>query len=238
MVTVFQMNATPQVSSELNDTICGEVDVSMDHGRTNLFTQLACASLTPVIFLCDFLMPLGVTMSVAYVGVILFSLQSPRQRFTVIYTVICVILTLVWLFDPPPGVEFWKILENRILVAFVIGLTAIMGLLHRSRYREILAQRLRIAEQEQQAQLHQEQLRTLEATMNTVQDIVGNFLNNLQILRMEAEDGGVQEESLAMLEELSQETAEKLQKIASMESVTFEDFGPGVEGLDYENQDK
>ena len=78
------------------------------------------------------------------------------------------------------------------------------------------------AEKERQAQEHlahlkAEQLRVVHVTMRTVQDIVNNCLNQLQLLRLDAE-GHVSEESLALFDAAIQETSEKLKALGDLEA--------------------
>jgi hypothetical protein len=55
--------------------------------------------------------------------------------------------------------------------------------------------------------------------MTTVQDLVNNFLNNMQLFRMEAEDGPLSSESLKLMDELIFETADKLKSLGDSRSV-------------------
>jgi hypothetical protein len=76
-----------------------------------------------------------------------------------------------------------------------------------------------------------EQLRVLRVTMLTVQDIVNNNLNQLQVLRFEAE-GHVPEETLRLFDDALQDTAMRLSAIANME-VFAEKPTAGTNGLDF-----
>lgn len=81
---------------------------------------------------------------------------------------------------------------------------------------------LATAEKERQAREHlahlkAEQLRVVHVTMRTVQDIVNNCLNQLQLLRVDAE-GHVSEESLALFDAAIRETAEKLKALGDLET--------------------
>jgi len=78
------------------------------------------------------------------------------------------------------------------------------------------------AEKERQAREHlahlkAEQLRVVHVTMRTVQDIVNNCLNQLQLLRLDAE-GHVSEESLALFDAAIQEISEKLKVLGDLEA--------------------
>jgi signal transduction protein with GAF and PtsI domain len=85
-----------------------------------------------------------------------------------------------------------------------------------------------------EAQLQAERLRVVQVTMRTVQDIVNNCLNQLQLLRLTAE-GHVPEESLVLFDQAIHEASAKLRAIADVKSFTEKqmavgpglDFGPG-----------
>jgi hypothetical protein len=98
---------------------------------------------------------------------------------------------------------------------FVAGLLIDRGLAAR-RAAEIQAQRLRV----------------LKATMRTVHDIVGNFLNGLQLVRLEADDS-LPPDVVDLLERLTDETAGKLKALGDLESVPEKQLPVGVV-IDYE----
>src|SRR5579864_3699759 len=65
------------------------------------------------------------------------------------------------------------------------------------------------------ALLQAERFRVVQVTMRTVQDIVNNALNQLQIVRLEAE-GHVQDASLALFDEVIHATAAKLNALGDL----------------------
>jgi hypothetical protein len=81
-----------------------------------------------------------------------------------------------------------------------------------------------------EAQLQAEQLRVLRLTMRTVQDIVNNNLNQLQLLRLEAESH-VSEATLTLFDHALQDTATKLRTLGNM-AVFAEKPMAGGPGLD------
>jgi hypothetical protein len=108
---------------------------------------------------------------------------------------------------------------DEIVVAFLIVIGGMIA--DRVRARSLETRKLEI---------DAERLRVLKATMRTVQDLVNNFLQNMQLFHMEATDGIVSPESLKLLEELIFETAEKLNAIADVNEVIETNLasGPGV----------
>ena len=85
-------------------------------------------------------------------------------------------------------------------------------------------------EQSRVARGQAERLRTLKATMRTVQDIVNNALMSLQMFRHEAEQQHVSPWSLALFDQIVTETADKLKTLANLEQVVETDMemGPGI----------
>jgi hypothetical protein len=65
------------------------------------------------------------------------------------------------------------------------------------------------------AEIEAEQLRVVRATMRTVQDIVNNNLNQLQLLRLEAE-GCVPDASLSVFDQVIRDTAAELTALANV----------------------
>jgi hypothetical protein len=78
-----------------------------------------------------------------------------------------------------------------------------------------------------QAEIDAQKLRTLKATMRTVQDIVNNFLDNLLLFEMEAQ-AVMPPGSLDALEELAQQTYQKLKALGDLESVRETPLTSGV----------
>ena len=78
--------------------------------------------------------------------------------------------------------------------------------------------------------LQAERLRAVHVTMRTVQDIVNNCLNQLQVLRIEAE-GHVPEESLAAFDEAIRSASAKLRALGNLEVFAEKEMAVGT-GLD------
>lgn len=82
-----------------------------------------------------------------------------------------------------------------------------------------------------EAQLQAERLRVVQVTMRTVQDVVNNCLNQLQMLRLSAE-GHVPEESLVQFDNAIQDAAAKLRAMADVKAFTEKRMAAGP-GLDF-----
>lgn len=101
------------------------------------------------------------------------------------------------------------------LSAFLIsiGLVIDLFILKKNREKHITVQKHR--------------LRVLKSTMTTVQEIVNNFLDNIQLFRMEAEEkAALDPESVQLIDFAIFEIADKLRRIGDLESVP-ERRGPG-----------
>jgi hypothetical protein len=99
------------------------------------------------------------------------------------------------------------------------------------------AAKKRKREAETQAQLHRaeiqaQRLRVLKATMTTVQDIMNNFLQSLQLFRLDAEEV-MPRESLTLLDDLIHGTSDKLRALGNLESTPEREMAVGI-GIDYE----
>jgi hypothetical protein len=69
-------------------------------------------------------------------------------------------------------------------------------------------------------EIEEQRLRVLKATMRTVQDLVNNFLQNMQLFRLEAEDGPLSLESLKLFDDLSSETSARLTALGNSKVVS------------------
>jgi hypothetical protein len=76
-----------------------------------------------------------------------------------------------------------------------------------------------------------QRMRVFKATMRTVQGIVNNLLNELQLVHLEAA-GHVPAEVLAVVDRAIQEAAVKLTTLADLETVTEKEMALGL-GIDY-----
>lgn len=81
--------------------------------------------------------------------------------------------------------------------------------------------------------IEEEKLTTMKATMRTVQDIVGNAMNHLELVRIEAEEAGtLNQQSLDEIGEIISNTSEKLGKLTMIERVQMKELSSGVKVLD------
>ena len=86
--------------------------------------------------------------------------------------------------------------------------------------------------------IEKEKLKTLQATMRSVQDIVGNALNHLELVRVQAEEyGTLPQQSIDEIDQIIDETSNKLSKLANMKRIRKKSLSSGVEVMDAEAGD-
>jgi hypothetical protein len=112
---------------------------------------------------------------------------------------------------------------DEIVMAFLLVVVALV-------VDNIRAARQQKREAGRQAERQTEQLRVVHVTMRTVQDIVNNCLNQLQLLRLDAE-GLVPEESLELFDKAIQEASSKLKALGDLEVFVEKHMAVGS-GLD------
>ena len=76
-----------------------------------------------------------------------------------------------------------------------------------------------------------QRLKIFRATMTTVQDIVNNFLSNMMLIRLEAEDR-LSEETLALFDQLIQDAATELKLLGDLETIREKEMAIGT-GIEY-----
>jgi PAS domain S-box-containing protein len=81
------------------------------------------------------------------------------------------------------------------------------------------------------AEIQRQRLRVFKATMTTVHDIVNNFLNSLQLIRMEAE-GRLPAELLTLFDGMIVQAAMELRTLGDLETIKEKEMEIGT-GIDY-----
>jgi hypothetical protein len=76
-------------------------------------------------------------------------------------------------------------------------------------------------------QVQADRVAVLKATMRTVQDLVNNFLNNMQLVQVEAGDA-LSQETLELLERITFETSSKLKALGDLEYVPHTQLAIGA----------
>jgi len=204
---------------------------------TEFYVYLSCAVVTLIILLIDFVTPLGVAIGVAYIIVVLISLGSAKKHFTLYIAFFCSVLVGIgYLGSPPSEAPFYLIVANRLLSLFSIWVTAILALKQRTRTSELHQERLKYLQSIKEVEVREEKLRVLKATMRTVQDITGNFLNSLHFFKLEIEKNEtLTPESVTRLDELIKDTAQRLNKLGNLNEIHEKKMAGDTVGIDYEH---
>jgi len=208
-----------------------------DLNSTELSVYLECGVIALIILLIDFVTPLGVANGVPYVIVVLVSLKSPEKRFTIFIAAVCSLLVGVgYLGSPSSEIPMYQVFANRFLALFVIWVTAIMALKQRDKTAELHHERLKYLQSIREVEVREEKLKVLKATMRTVQDITGNFLNNLHFFKLEIErNKTLTPESVTKLDELINDTALRLNKLGNLDEIREKKMAGDTVGIDYEH---
>ena len=112
----------------------------------------------------------------------------------------------------PPASLAWTVVLA-LLRATAVAFIALVFARQSAHERELR----RDLERRHALQLQAEQLRVVQVTMRTVQDIVNNCLNQLQLLRLDAE-GRVSAESIGLFDQAIKEAASQLKALGSLDA--------------------
>lgn len=154
------------------------------------------------IFLFDVSIPLGAAGAVPYTAVILISLWSPNRTLALYFAAICSLLTVLGFYVSPETGETWKIVFNRALVVLAIWVVAALTV----QWKTIEQRYVHLRND-----MEREKQKIYMATMHGAQHIINNLLNELQLVKLEAEkqpefDKNVMDYFDSMLEEASKLT--------------------------------
>lgn len=204
---------------------------------TELSVYLQCGVVSLIILLIDCVTPLGIANGILYVIVVLISLRSPNNHFTIIIAFVCSLLVVVGYWGSPPAIiPMYQVYANRFLALFVIWLTAILALKQRDKTAALHQARVKYLHSVKEIEMREEKLRVLKATMRTVQDITGNFLNNLHFFKLEIEKNNtLTPESATKLDELIHDTSQRLNKLGDLEEIREKKMAGDMIGIEYEH---
>jgi C4-dicarboxylate-specific signal transduction histidine kinase len=90
-------------------------------------------ALVALVFAIDLALPLGVASAVPYTFAVLLALSDRRSKAGPAVAAVCAVLTVLKMFIHPDRgtTEEWKVLANRGLALFAIGLTTVLGILRK-----------------------------------------------------------------------------------------------------------
>lgn len=206
----------------------------------NVRVSLWCGLGALLILLIDFNTSLGIASGVPYIIIVLISLKSPGKRYTIAVAILCTVLVWIgYLGSPPSDVEMYKTYINRFLSVLAIWVTTILTLLQRNSINQLHQERLKNLQSIRETEIQQEKLKVLRATMRTVQDITGNFLNNLHFFKLEIDrNNSLSPESMKRLDQMTQETTMRLNKLANLNEIREKKLAGDLIGIDYEQPAK
>lgn len=206
----------------------------------NVRVSLWCGLGALLILLIDFNTSLGIASGVPYIIIVLISLKSPGKRYTIAVAILCTVLVWIgYLGSPPSDVEMYKTYINRFLSVLAIWVTTILTLLQRDSINQLHQERLKNLQSIRETEIQQEKLKVLRATMRTVQDITGNFLNNLHFFKLEIDrNNSLSPESMKGLDQMTQETTMRLNKLANLNEIREKKLAGDLVGIDYEQPAK
>jgi C4-dicarboxylate-specific signal transduction histidine kinase len=90
-------------------------------------------ALVATVFVIDLCLPLGVAAAVPYTFAVLVALGAKPGWFGPVVAALCMVLTVAKMEIVPErgNTEMWKVIVNRCLALFAIGMTTLLGLLRR-----------------------------------------------------------------------------------------------------------
>ncbi len=90
-------------------------------------------ALVAVVFVVDLSLPLGVAAAVPYTFAVLLALGAKPTWFGPAVAALCMVLTVAKMGIVPErgNTEMWKVIANRCLALFAIGMTTLLGVLRR-----------------------------------------------------------------------------------------------------------
>lgn len=204
----YERESTAGIDSECTKSGHDQT-LSMRNHDQNLKPVALSIALVFLVFTIDLLLPLGVASAVPYTFAVLLALRAKPNWIGPAVAFLCMFLTLLklGLVSERGTTELWKVLANRGLAIFAIGMTAFLGILRRKadEERELAHHKLR---EHQQSLAHMGRL----SLLGQVTAGVAHELNQpLAALRLQAElavqmneRNGVKESPLAKsLQEIS-----------------------------------
>ncbi len=197
---------------------------------------LTCSLLSIMILAVDFITPLGVASGVPYIVVVLMSLKSPEKYFTLIVAAVCTLFVGIgYLGSPQSYAPTYQVIANRGLSIFAIWITALLALIQRAKMDELHHERIKYLQSLKELEIQQEKLKILKATMRTVQDVMGNFLNNLQYFKARIDKNKtLSPEEINQLNVLIHDASLWLNKMGNMNEVREKRMAGDMIGIELE----
>lgn len=145
--------------------------------------------------------------------------MAGKQRPTIVYAGVALALAFwlietflhYWIFDSGAALEWWPHDKNELWMRCLIFILLVTF----SFYAQYVASK--------KIKIEQEKFSTFKATMNTVMDIEGNFLNNLSLYTLEIEDSHtLSKQSMQEIQDLIRNTHQRLNVLATAREIEEE----------------
>ena len=181
-------------------------------------------AVSPLFIWVDYLAGPNSQFPVGYVLPVCVAAWYSGQRIALALATVLPLAHLVFVLTlwGPPANAGW-IVTMAIFRASAVAFVALVF----ARQAEHERQLRRDLERRHALQLQAEQLRVVQVTMRTVQDIVNNCLNQLMLLRLDAE-AHVSAESLAVFDQAIKDAAAQLKALADLEAYAEKQMEMGV----------
>ncbi|MEZ8158638.1 hypothetical protein ACED66_20550 [Vibrio splendidus] len=79
-----------------------------------------------IIFVVDYHVPLGITMAVPYITIVLLASTTGESFSTTMWAIICTLLTLLGYYLSGTGSETWFVAFNRVITIYAIWVSALV----------------------------------------------------------------------------------------------------------------
>ncbi|NOJ02280.1 hypothetical protein F0236_00785 [Vibrio splendidus] len=95
---------------------------NLPNTRSNVLLALGAT----IIFAVDYHVPLGVAMAVPYITIVILASTTRDPFSTIMWAIICTLLTLLGYYLSDTGSETWFVAFNRVIAIYAIWVSAIV----------------------------------------------------------------------------------------------------------------
>ncbi|MGF1818124.1 hypothetical protein [Vibrio splendidus] len=95
---------------------------NLPNTRSNVLLALG----STIIFAFDYHVPLGIAMAVPYITIVLLASTTGESSSTIMWAIICTLLTLLGYYLSDIGSETWFVAFNRVIAIYAIWVSAIV----------------------------------------------------------------------------------------------------------------
>ncbi|MEZ9656668.1 hypothetical protein AB4277_18615 [Vibrio splendidus] len=95
---------------------------NLPNTRSNVLLALGAT----IVFAVDYHVPLGIAMAVPYITIVLLASTTGESSSTIMWAIICTLLTLLGYYLSGSGSETWFVAFNRVMTIYAIWVSAII----------------------------------------------------------------------------------------------------------------